>query len=138
MTEISINTPALIFPAISLLLLAYTNRYVAISNRIRILYAQYEAVKNDSIVSQILILKRRIKLIRDMQLAGIMSIFCAAFTMFLLFIDFNNVAAYSFFISIVLLMVSLGMAAFEVILSNKALDIQLNDIVKELNTKNKH
>lgn len=128
MQELSITTPALLFPTISLLLLAYTNRYVAISNRIRTLHAQYLLEKNDKIVAQIKILKRRILLIRDMQLNGIMSIFFAAFTMFLIFVGQEWFAIYSFALSIILMMFSLFLAAREIILSNKALDIQLHDM----------
>ena len=39
--EITFNTPALLFPAISLLLLAYTNRYLALANLIRKLHDEY-------------------------------------------------------------------------------------------------
>lgn len=132
MLSLSITTPALLFPTISLLLLAYTNRYVAISNRIRALHAQYRTEKSDSIIDQIKILKRRILLIRDMQLNSIMSIFFAALTMFMIFVDQHWFAVYSFSLSMLLLMISLFMAAREIILSNRALDIQLNDIEDEL------
>jgi hypothetical protein len=101
------------------------------------LHAQYNQDKNSKIIDQIKILKRRIKLIRDMQLNGILSIFSAALTMFLIFIHQTIFAVYSFSVSMILLMISLSMAAFEIILSNKALDIQLDNIEEELN-KNSH
>jgi hypothetical protein len=132
---VTITTPALLFPAISLLLLAYTNRYVAVTNRIRMLHALYKEDKSSSIIEQIRILKRRIKLIRDMQLNGILSILFAALTMFLIFIGQDGFSVYSFATSIILLMTSLSMAAIEIILSNRALDIQLNDIEEELRIK---
>ena len=67
-----------------------------------------------------------------MQLNSIMSIFFAALTMFMIFVDQHWFAVYSFSLSMLLLMISLFMAAREIILSNRALDIQLNDIEDEL------
>lgn len=127
MQELTLTTPSLLFPTMSLLMLAYTNRYVAISNRIRILHAQYKQEKQLIIINQIKILKRRIKLIRDMQLAGISCMFFAAVTMFLIFRDLNF-ATVTFTISLILLMTSLSMSAYEIILSNKALYLQIDDI----------
>lgn len=129
--ELAITTPAVIFPAISLLMLAYTNRYIAISNRIRTLHMQYKQEKSVIILAQIHILKRRIRLIRDMQLTGILSLFLAALTMFLIYEGFSA-ATYSFTISLLLLLISLGMSAYEIILSNKALFILLTDVEHEL------
>lgn len=137
MNELSITTPAVLFPAISLLMLAYTNRYIAISNRIRTLHAQYKNEKSNLILEQIKILRRRIKLIRDMQLNGLLSLFFAAFTMFLIYEDFSQLATYSFTASLVLLLVSLSMSAFEIILSNKALFLLLTDIEVEIEADKK-
>jgi len=132
MNELTLTTPAILFPAISLLLLAYTNRYIAISNRIRALHAIYSKEKSYIILQQIKILKRRIQLIRDMQLNGILSILFAALTMFLIFLNFRTFASYSFTVSLVLLLVSLTMSAHEIMLSNKALLIMLKDIEDEV------
>ncbi len=134
MDELTLTTPALLFPTMSLLLLAYTNRYVAISNRIRVLHAQYKEAKNQTILSQIKILKQRIQLIRDMQLAGITCMFFAAFTMFLVFVNIKMYATITFTISLLILMVSLSMSAYEIILSNKALYIQIKDLESEAYT----
>lgn len=128
MNELSITTPAILFPTISLLLLAYTNRYVAISNRIRILHSQYKTDSSKDILVQIKILKSRILLIRNMQLLGIASMFFAAFTMFLVFYDISAVAHIVFGMSLVLVLSSLTLCGVEVYLSNKALFIQIRDI----------
>lgn len=128
MQELTLTTPSLLFPTMSLLMLAYTNRYVAISNRIRVLHSQYKQEKQEIIVNQIKILKRRIKLIRDMQLTGISCMFFAAFTMFLIFKNVEIYATLTFTISLILLMTSLSMSAYEIILSNKALYLQIEDI----------
>ena len=128
MNELSITTPAILFPTISLLLLAYTNRYVAISNRIRILHSQYKTDSSKDILVQIKILKSRILLIRNMQLLGIASMFFAAFTMFLIFYDISDLAHAVFGTSLVLVLSSLALCGIEVYLSNKALFIQNRDI----------
>ena len=128
MNELSITTPAILFPTISLLLLAYTNRYVAISNRIRILHSQYKTDSSKLILAQIKILKSRILLIRNMQLLGIASMFFAAFAMFLIFYDISAIAHLIFGMSLVLVLSSLAVCGVEVYLSNKALFIQIKDI----------
>jgi hypothetical protein len=59
--EITFNTPALLFPAISLLLLAYTNRFLAIANLVRKLYDDIKQNKNDlNTRNQIISLKNRL------------------------------------------------------------------------------
>jgi hypothetical protein len=132
MTELSITTPAVLFPAISLLLLAYTNRYIAISNRIRVLHDAYHRERNDIVIDQIRILKKRINLIKNMQLFGVISIFFAAFTMFLLFENLKVWPTWTFFMSMLCLLVSLILSIYEIMLSNKALFILLRDIEKEI------
>jgi hypothetical protein len=76
--ELSITTPALLFPAISLLMLAYTNRFLAIANLIRNLHDKYKKDPNEKhIVAQIRNLRVRIRLIRNMQAFGVISfLFC--------------------------------------------------------------
>ena len=128
MNELSITTPAILFPTISLLLLAYTNRYVAISNRIRILHSQYKTDSSKMILAQIKILKSRILLIRNMQLLGIASMFFAAFAMFLIFYSISEIAHVVFGVSLILILSSLAVCGIEVYLSNKALFIQIRDI----------
>lgn len=128
MNELSITTPAILFPTISLLLLAYTNRYVAISNRIRMLHSQYKTDSSKLILAQIKILKSRILLIRNMQLLGIASMFFAAFAMFLIFYNISEIAHIVFGVSLILILSSLAVCGIEVYLSNKALFIQIRDI----------
>ncbi len=128
MNELTINIPALLFPTISLLLLAYTNRYIAVSNRIRLLHTQYKSDQSNGLLIQIRILKNRILLIRNMQLAGIGSMFVAALTMFLIYYKIQEWAHAVFGFSLVLMLASLSLCAVEIYLSNKALMVQLKDI----------
>ena len=76
--ELSINTPALLFPAISLVMLAYTNRFLSLSNRVRNLHDKYAAHEQKVIIlGQIKNLKYRLKLIKRMQTLGVLSfLFC--------------------------------------------------------------
>ena len=128
MNELTLTTPALLFPSISLLLLAYTNRYVALSTRIRALHTLYKTEQSSGIIDQIKILKVRILLIRNMQLLGIASVFFAAFTMFLIYYELHNFAHLFFGLSLVMMLASLAVCGAEIYLSNKALFIQLKDI----------
>ena len=81
--EITFNTPALLFPAISLLLLAYTNRYLALANLIRKLHDEYtRGEKNHMLLKQIKILRVRINLVRMMQGLGVFSFLCCVVTMY--------------------------------------------------------
>jgi hypothetical protein len=137
MSELTITTPAVLFPAISLLLLAYTNRYIAISNRIRLLYDMYHKEKSEIVLSQIRILKKRINLIKNMQLFGVISIFFAAFTMFLLFENLKSWPTWTFLASMISLLVSLVLSIYEIMLSNKALFILLKDIESEIQSYSK-
>lgn len=130
--ELSLTTPALLFPTISLLLLAYTNRYIAISNRIRTLYSTYKNEPSDLIIDQISILKRRMILIRNMQLMGIGSMFFAAFTMTMFYFGFITAAEILFEVALFCILISLFLCAIEVYWSNKALLIQIHDIEDKL------
>lgn len=132
MVDLSLTTPALLFPTISLLLLAYTNRYIAISNRIRLLHTIYKADRNSGILQQIQILKKRILLIRNMQQFGIGGMFAAAFTMFLIYYGFSDWAHIVFGMSLVSVLVSLSLCSLEIYLSNKALMIQISDLEEEI------
>jgi hypothetical protein len=84
--ELSLNTPALLFPALTLIMLAYTNRFLALGTLIRNLYREYEARHDDITLSQIRSLKHRLRLIRNMQLLGVLSLlFCVVCMAFVYF-----------------------------------------------------
>ena len=130
--EFTAQTPAILFPTISLLLLAYTNRSIAINTRIRTLHTQYKEKQNKLILIQIKILRLRIRLIRDLQVMGIVAFFLCVLSMILLFEDLQLAAKYVFTGSLLLLMMSFGLSAWEIIISTKALKIQLLDIEEKL------
>ena len=130
--ELSLNTPALLFPAISLLLLAYTNRFLGIASLIRQLHKQFKEELSELILSQISNLRLRIKLIRDMQFLGILCIFSCVISMFLIYISYTTAAEIIFGISLLLLIGSLSFSIWEIRVSIKALTIQLSDIEDEI------
>ena len=83
MQQISINTPALLFPAITLMMLAYTNRFLALATLIRKLHANYKQIHKDHEImkAQIKNLKRRLVLVKQMQAMGIISFFFCVLSM---------------------------------------------------------
>ncbi|MEQ1623920.1 MAG: DUF2721 domain-containing protein [Sediminibacterium sp.] len=128
--DISINTPALLFPAISLVLLAYTNRYLALASRIRSLHDKYlEKGVNDQVLhGQIKNIRYRLKLIKNMQMLGMMSIITSICSIFLIYIDQTAIAHMLFAFSLLAFMISLGISLLEISLSNKALELELSDM----------
>lgn len=126
--EISLTTPALLFPAISLLLLAYTNRFLTLAGLIRNLYKLYKEQPDQSVKDQISNLKKRVSLIKNMQLFGIVSLLLCVVSMFALYEAWYSLGSIIFGISLVLLMISLVLSIIEIQISVKALNIQLGDM----------
>ena len=126
--EITLATPALLFPAVSLLLLAYTNRFLALAHLIRTLHASYRAEPDDLIVRQIHHLRHRVVLIRNMQATGVVSIFLCVLCMLLLFGGYKGVGGLVFGLSLMFLMVSLALSLWEIQISILALNLQLSDL----------
>ena len=132
--ELTIQTPALLFPAVSLLLIAFTNKFLAIANLIRKLYSDYEEKKLVTLLSQIHSLRRRLMLIRWMQVFGVGSILLCVVTMFLVYEGWQVWAKILFALSLLLMMVSLVLSLVELFLSAGALRVLLMD----LEEKEKH
>ena len=126
--DISVTTPALLFPAISLLLLAYTNRFLTISNLIRTLYSKHKENPDSVLLSQIKNLRKRVYIIKYMQLFGISSLLLSVVCMFLLFSGWIFEGKITLGISLVLLMISLIYSIKEIQISVDALEIQLGDM----------
>ncbi|MEX0680640.1 MAG: DUF2721 domain-containing protein [Balneolales bacterium] len=126
--SLDLATPALLFPAISLLLLAYTNRFLTIATLIRSLHKKYKADRDPLVISQIKNLRLRTRLIRDMQVLGVISLFLSALCMLLLFQGYMSAAQYTFGASLLLLLASLALSIWEIQISIHALNIQLSDM----------
>lgn len=128
MLDITVTTPALLFPAISLLLLAYTNRFLTITTRIRELHDRYCTEGGDSHRRQIDALRTRLYLIRSMQGFGVFSLFTCVLCMFTLFSGWTVTGHALFGLSMVLLMISLVQSLREIIISVNAMNILLADM----------
>jgi len=126
--DLNLTTPALLFPAISLLLLAYTNRFLAVAALIRKLHEDYKANPKTIIRSQIKNLRLRVNLIRIMQALGVTSLLFCVLTMFLIFTGQTLASVFIFGLSLILLILSLGFSVLEIQLSIKALNIQLSEL----------
>ena len=124
---VELTTPALLFPAISLLLLAYTNRFLALAQLVRELHSKFEDNPDDILSEQIQNLQKRILLIRNMQILGVASFFLCVLCMFLIFANRYFLSDIVFGASLVLLMTSLGFSIRELLISAKALTLQLSD-----------
>ena len=126
--NLSIETPALLFSATSLILLAYTNRFLTIAQIVRSLKKNYDDGQKKSILLEIDNLNRRLTLIRWMQLMGVLCLFLSVFAMLLLFFDLQVVAIYFFGLSLLSLLISLGLSFWEISISVKALRVHLGDL----------
>lgn len=128
--EISLNTPALLFPAITLLMLAYTNRFLALAKLIRDLHAKYKLIHEDREVirEQIKNLKIRLILIRQMQTTGIFSFFLCVLSMLFVYFHHSDWGAVTFGASLFSLLLSLGLSLREISISTRALEIELKDM----------
>lgn len=131
--QITLTTPALLFPAISLLLLAYTNRFLAIATLIRQLHKSYLNDPKSVLEGQLKNLRKRLFLIRAMQMFGVVSLLLCVLAMFFIYLKVGEWGSAIFGISLVLLLLSLVISVREIQLSTKALDLELSDM--ELGSK---
>ena len=128
--NLSIETPALLFSATSLILLAYTNRFLTIAQIVRSLKKNYDQDQNKSILVEIKNLNQRITLIRYMQLFGVLCLFLSVFSMLVLFLEWQNMGIYFFGASLLCLLVSLGISFWEISISVNALRVHLSDLIE--------
>ncbi|NCT08580.1 MAG: DUF2721 domain-containing protein [Flavobacteriia bacterium] len=135
MEQLTLTTPALLFSAISLIMLAYTNRFLAYAAVIRSLHDKYLKQKDNSLLRQIQNLKKRLNLTKWMQIFGISSLLLCVLTMFLIYVDEHLFAAYFFGFALILLIVSLALLIKEIHISTQALQHHIADI-EEFLTKN--
>ena len=128
MEEFSLVTPTLLFSAVSLIMLAYTNRFLSYAQLVRNLKDKYVKDRSEVTAAQIANLRKRLNLTRSMQILGISSLFCCVVSMFLCFISLRVTAIIIFGIALLLLISSLGLSIRELVISTRALEIHLNDL----------
>ena len=126
--EISLTTPALLFPAISLLLLAFTNRFLAIASLIRQLHKNYIESPEVVLTGQLKNLRIRLRLIKTMQFFGVLSLLLCVLAMFLIYLKVAGWGESMFAVSLILLLFSLFISLREIQISTKALDLELSDM----------
>ena len=125
MEEFTLTTPALLFSTISLILLAYTNRFLSYAQLVRILKDKYEENPSAVAAAQIANLRKRLYLTRTMQELGIASLFLCVVSMFLIYIDLYTFSAYVFGLALMLLIGSLAVSLREIQISTHALELHL-------------
>jgi hypothetical protein len=130
MEKLTLTTPALLFSAVSLILLAYTNRFLGYAQLVRNLYAKFSEDRNKVLLAQITNLRQRLYLTRTMQILGVLSLFFCVISMFLIYINMVVAASWVFGLGLLLLIISLGYSAYEIHISVKALDLHLKDMEK--------
>ena len=128
MKEFTLTTPALLFSAISLILLAYTNRFLGYAALIRDLHAKFQVNKDEILLPQIANLRKRLYLTKNMQIFGVSSLFLCVLTMFLIYTGYQDEAFWIFGVALFLLIISLGLSILEIQISVKALDLHLSNM----------
>lgn len=128
MEDLTLTTPAVLFSAISLILLAYTNRFLAYASLVRTLHDKFQESSEKSLAKQIQHMKLRLRLIQAMQILGIGSLLLCVLCMFLIYIKWQNTAEGIFGIALLLLISSLMLSIREIQISVKALDLQLGNM----------
>lgn len=128
MEQLTLTTPALLFSAISLIFLAFTNRFLAYAQIIRSLHASYKEEPKAELQAQIANLRKRLRMIQLMQILGISSLLLCVLCMGLLYVNFYLSAEILFAIALVLLVLSLAISIQEIQISVKALDLHLSDM----------
>jgi hypothetical protein len=128
MEQLTLTTPALLFSAISLIMLAYTNRFLAYASIIRSLHDKYIKEKDSVLIAQIKNIKQRLYLTRSMQIFGISSLLLCVLTMLLIYIQQHTIAVWVFGLALLLLIISLALLIVEIQISVKALEHHISDI----------
>lgn len=134
--EFNLSTPALLFSAISLFMMAHTNRFIALANLIRQYVVLYKEKKEPRVIQQIKNFRRRLNIIKFSQISAVISFLLCVVSMFLIFISKQIYAEISFVISLLFLFISLVLSLYELSLSIGALKIELEEISMPSNVEN--
>jgi len=130
MEELTLITPTFLFSAISLILLAYTNRFLSYAQLVRTLKDKFMEDHSAITHAQIMNLRKRLYLTKSMQMFGVASLLLCVATMFLIYVGSQVLSAYIFGLALLLLIVSLGLSVWEVLISARSLEIYLSDMEK--------
>ena len=128
MQELTLITPTFLFSAISLLLLAYTNRFLSYAQLVRTLKDRYMEDHSALTYAQIKNLRKRLYLTKNMQMLGVASLLLCVATMFLIYVGLQVISAYVFGLALLLLIISLTLSVLEIRISAKSLEIYLSNM----------
>jgi hypothetical protein len=126
--DLPLSTPSLLFPAISLLLLAYTNRFLGLASVVRALHVNWQSTQEPLLLAQIQNLRGRIQIIKHMQSLGVLSLILCVVSMSCLFFCSQGAGQATFGASLLLMLGSLTLCLVEIQMSGRALDLQLRDV----------
>lgn len=130
MEELTLITPTFLFSAISLILLAFTNRFLSYAQLVRTLKDRYMEDHSAVTLAQIMNLRKRLRLTKSMQMFGVGSLLMCVVTMFLIYIGLHIISAYIFGFALLSLIISLSLSVWEIQISAKSLEIYLGDMEK--------
>lgn len=130
MEELTLITPTFLFSAVSLILLAYTNRFLSYAQLVRNLKDKYMQDGSAITKAQIMNLRKRLALTKYMQLCGVLSLLLCVATMFLIYMGLQQISAYIFGVALLLLITSLALSVWEIQISVNSLKIHLSDMEK--------
>ena len=128
MQELTLTTPSLLFSAVSLILLAYTNRFISYASLVRTLKEKHQQTHDPKDIAQIANLRKRLYLTRSMQILGLLSLLFCVVSMFFIYVSWQIFAAWIFGIALLLLAASLCVCIWEINISVNALEIHLQDM----------
>jgi hypothetical protein len=131
MELLTYSAPGLLFPAISLLMLAFTNRFLGLASVARNLIAKYHEAPSAAVAAQIRSLRRRIRLTRTMQALGIVSLALCVACLYALFLDLQTLGRSMFSAALLLMLSSLVVSLREIYLSVHALEIEMSSVLPE-------
>lgn len=128
--DYTLTTPALLFPALSLIMLAYTNRFVVLAGLIRELAKEHQSTPSASTDRQIKNLNKRMSFIKNMQLSGTISFILCVLSMltYILVSDMLLLSLFLFISSLIALLISLIFLMRELLISISALTVQLESL----------
>lgn len=128
---LDISTPALLFPAVSLLFLAYTTRFLHLAALVRNLHRDWIELRDEALRAQIDNIRKRLKLIRWMQLLGAVSLLLCVVSMVAIVFGWTQTGMVSFLAALLLMGASLVSLALEIWCSGGALHILLKRVEDE-------
>lgn len=131
MELLNFNAPGLLFPAISLLMLAYTNRFLGLTSASRNLVSQYRAKPDIRLLQQVESLRERLSLVRHTQAMGVTSLLCCTGCLFALFLDSQSAARIAFAGALIFMLTSLGVSLREIYLSVRAINIEFDSLLRD-------